>query len=289
MIGVDWGSTNIRAFRFGADGGVIESRHAAQGIAVVPRDRVEMVLTDLIGDWLADDRDILLAGMVGSRTGWLETGYAACPIDPATLARQLIAVPTPLGRCRIVPGIAWRPADAPGEVMRGEETQLLGSGIRDGCALLPGTHSKWAWIEGGRITRFRTALTGELFALLLQHSMLGQVATAGDAGDGAAFRRGVGVSLRDPALILTLFSARAAVLLGDLAPGDVSAYLSGMLIGAEIAAMPRPLGPLTIIGGQALADRYRVALSLAGIEEVTTIDGDAAAARGLWAIGIASR
>jgi len=284
MIGIDWGSSNCRAFRFAPDGAVIERRVSARGIATLQPHAIEAALGEMIGDWLAQDRDILLAGMVGSRLGWVETPYLPCPVGPAALAGALVDVASEIGRCRIVPGVAWRGDDGRGDVMRGEETQVFGSGRRDGCILLPGTHSKWVTLKDGRITGIRTAMTGELFALLLQHSLIGQVAEAGAPANEEAFARGVARSLDDPAISMTLFSARAEVLLGTLCGGDVHDIVSGLLIGAEVAAMAEGHRLLTIIGEGALAARYRTALALGGIDDVTVIDGEDAVARGLWRI-----
>jgi len=285
MIGIDWGSSNCRAFRFSPDGAVAERRVSACGIATLKPDAIEASLGEMIGDWLVQDREVLLAGMVGSRSGWVETPYLPSPVGPGALGAALVDVASDLGRCRIVPGVAWRGEDGQGDVMRGEETQVFGSGRRDGGILLPGTHSKWVALCDGRITRIRTAMTGELFALLLQHSLIGQVAEARSTGNEAAFVRGVARSLADPAISMTLFSARAEVLLGRLPRQDVSDTLSGLLIGAEVAAMAAGHRSLTIIGDGALAARYRKALALAGIDDVTLIDGADAAARGLWRIG----
>lgn len=281
MIGVDWGTTNLRAFRFSDHGAVVESRTSPRGIASLKRDEIEGVLRNLAGDWLSEDRDVVLAGMVGSRSGWVETGYVPCPVDPAVLAQGLVPVETNLADCRIVPGV--RSDD---DVMRGEETQLLGSGVQDGCVVLPGTHSKWAVMEDGRITTIRTVMTGELYALLLGRSLIGQLASEGS--DPEAFARGVERSRAEPSLATTLFSARSAVLLGQLAGEGVRDYLSGLLIGAEVATMTRDVEALTIIGEGALTQRYCTALSLCGISQVTVIDGPQAVSRGLWMIGSAA-
>jgi len=287
VIGIDWGSTNFRAFRFDAKGEVVERRLAARGaaFAITRGYAFEAVLFEAVRDWLKDDREILLAGKVGSRNGWVEAGYVSCPADSASIAAHLAEVQCSLGRCRIVPGIRCDAAGGPGEVMRGQETLLLGSGLRDGLVLLPGTHSKWATLKHGRITSFRTAITGELHSVLLEHTMLGKLADVGGTPDPEPFSRGVLRSLQDPAVIMTMFSARSDVLLGSLAPSDVRDYLSGLLIGAEIAAMKPDNVPLTVIGGIAQAERYRAALELAGVKRISVVDGDDAAARGLWAIG----
>ena len=289
MIGVDWGTSNLRAFRFDARGKVIDTRRAAAGVATVSDGNFEKVLSEAIGDWLAEDRELVLAGMVGSRSGWLEAPYLACPVELHALAQHLAEPASSIGRCRIVPGVSSMGQGGRGDVMRGEETQLLGAGLDDGVVLLPGTHSKWATLDQGRLRSFRTAMTGELFAVLLEHSLLGRQEREPDTSNMAAFKRGVLRSLDDPSLVMTLFSARAEVLLGSLAPDDVPDYLSGLLIGAEVSAMAPAQSPVTIVGEPGLAQRYRDALIAAGVEAVSLLNGEQAAARGLWMIGAALR
>lgn len=286
MIGIDWGTSNLRAYRFAAEGSVAAARRSSRGVATIGDGDFEGVLADLLGDWLADAPDILMAGMVGSRSGWVETPYLPCPADPHALAGALVEVPTRLGRCRIVPGLSVAPgADKSGDVMRGEETQIVGAGLDDGWVVLPGTHSKWARLSGGRIDHFRTAMTGELYALLLGQSLLGKLADPAADVDDTAFSRGVARSLADPSLVMTLFSARADVLLGDLVPGAVASYLSGLLIGAEVATMAPHDATITLVGDGALVALYRHALAQAGATAVTVRDGAEAVARGLWTIG----
>jgi 2-dehydro-3-deoxygalactonokinase len=169
--------------------------------------------------------------------------------------------------------------------MRGEETQLLGAEVRDGQVVLPGTHSKWATLSRGEIETFRTAMTGELYAVLLDHSLLGRLAVPSARQHDDAFTQGVARSLEDPSLVLTLFSVRASVLTGCLSGEAVGAYLSGLLIGAEVAAMiVDPTVPLTLIGGEALCQQYSTALALAGVHDLSCISGDAAMSAGLWRI-----
>jgi 2-dehydro-3-deoxygalactonokinase len=248
----------------------------------------EAVLRDLLGDWLADAPRVVLAGMIGSRNGWIEAPYLPCPADPATIARHVVRAPGSIAECWIVPGLCTGGTAAGGaraDVMRGEETQLIGAGVADGVVALPGTHGKWARMDGGRVTGFHTAMTGELFALLHDRSLLGRLAVPGDAAAEAdGFARGVTRSLATPSLAATLFSARAEVLIGGLAPEAVAGYLSGLLIGAEVAAFGCDGGRVTLVGAAGLRTRYADALAMAGVRDVAQVDGDAAVTAGLWRI-----
>ena len=286
LVGVDWGSSNLRAYRFGPDGAVIDRRESARGAARLKRDEFPQVLADTLEGWLEADARVVLAGMVGARAGWHEAPYLPCPADPAGLAAAALRVEDAPAHCFIVPGLSARDAGGVANVMRGEETQILGSGLADGTIVLPGTHSKWARVEEGRITGFSTIMTGEMYALLRNNSLLGQLAE-GDAPDDAAFTLGAQRALDNPAGALPLlFSARADVLLGSLAPQAVASYLSGLLIGGEVAAMRDAAGQgLVLICSAVLAARYQVALALAGVTDVTVVDGADAVARGLWRIG----
>jgi 2-dehydro-3-deoxygalactonokinase len=286
LIGVDWGSSNLRAYRFGPDGAVVDRRESSRGAARLKRPEFAGVLAETLDGWLDPDTLVVLAGMVGARAGWHEAPYLPCPADPADLAAAALPVEDAPARCFIVPGLSARNANGVANVMRGEETQILGSGVSDGTIVLPGTHSKWARVEGGRITGFRTVMTGEMYALLLNQSLLGQLAE-GDAPDEAAFELGAQRALDDPAGALPLlFSARADVLLGSLAPQSVASYLSGLLIGGEVAALGEAAGDgLMLICNAELAARYRVVLTLAGVADVRVLDGADAVAKGLWRIG----
>jgi 2-dehydro-3-deoxygalactonokinase len=228
--------------------------------------------------------------MIGSRQGWGEASYCACPADFDTIAAALTRVPgTALA---IVPGLICRDDDGVADVMRGEETQILGALADDArtrqVMLLPGTHSKWAIVGPAGIEAFSTFMTGELYALLVEHSILGRLAAPGS--DEEAFARGVRHSLRGTgALTHDLFSARTLALTDRLAPSAVGDYLSGLLLGNEIAAAKRWLERmgaaatrLTLVGARALVDKYRAALTIAGID--ADIGAEDAAARGLWRI-----
>jgi 2-dehydro-3-deoxygalactonokinase len=284
MIGIDWGTTNLRAYRFDASGAVVARRSSPRGAATLTPDAFADVLVETVGDWRGDNAaPIVLAGMVGSRNGWREAPYLPCPVDPERLAAAALRLDTPIGAAVIVPGVSVTGPDTVPSVMRGEETQLFGAGIRDGLVVLPGTHSKWVTMQAGKIVDFATAMTGELYAVLRDHSLLGQLADPEGAFSNEAFGRGVRRTLAVKNIVPLLFSARAEVLLGSLDPQDVASYLSGILIGAEVGALARSAA--TLIGAPHLVDLYRTAFGIYGLHDVAIVDGDDAVARGLWQIG----
>lgn len=283
LIGVDWGTTNLRAYRFDGDGRVTERRSSPHGASTLTSGSFAGVLVETVGDWCDGKIPIVLAGMVGSRNGWREAPYLPCPVDPARLASAALRFETPIGPTVIVPGVSVTAPDAIPSVMRGEETQLFGAGIRDGLVVLPGTHSKWVTMHAGMITDFATAMTGEFYAILRDHSLLGQLADPAAEFDEEIFSRGVRRSLATKNIVPVLFSARAEVLLGNLSAQGVTSYLSGVLIGGEVGALGR--SPATLIGDPHLVGLYRKAFEIYGLQDVSIVDGDDAVARGLWQIG----
>jgi 2-dehydro-3-deoxygalactonokinase len=270
LIGLDWGTSSLRAYRVAADGRALERREAARGILAVPEGRFADALAEVAGDWLAAEprTPVLAAGMIGSRQGWREAPYADCPAGPEELARGLIGVEGPGGRpVRIAPGLLARDPTGVPDVMRGEETQILGElaagGARDGRFVLPGTHSKWAEVRDGRIAGFATYMTGEVFDVMRRHSILGRLMREGAAPhDDDAFRRGLDKGAGPGAkgvLLHDLFGTRTLGLAGDLPDAALASYLSGLLIGAEIAAGREGAGadgPVTVIGSGALTALY---------------------------------
>ena len=295
LIAIDWGTTSARAYHLDVRGRILDEQSAPLGVQKVEPGNFPQALTALLGGDVPDGVPMIASGMIGSRQGWVEAPYRDCPADFDGIAAAL--TPVPGTRLRIVPGLICRDADGVPDVMRGEETQIVGALDDETLAqaaprviVLPGTHSKWALVRGRTIQTFATFMTGELYAVLREHSILGRLAAASDRGDGAALERGVRVSLRDgAALPHDLFSARTLALTGALAPGAVADYLSGLLLGAEVAAGRRWLethavtgGSVILVGEAALCERYRRALALAGIEAAAGVPD--AAARGLWRI-----
>ncbi len=277
LIGIDWGTTSFRAYRIAADGRVIATRTAAAGILKVEGGAFEAVLEREIGPWLAAAplAPVVASGMITSRQGWVEVPYCACPAGGAELAAALQRHETGAGRAiHFVPGLSLVGADGVPDVMRGEETQILGElGDEPGRSafVLPGTHSKWALAEGGRIVWFATFMTGEVFAVLKAHSILGRL-MAGEAADEEAFARGLAYARTGAGgLLKRLFSARTLGLFDRLPASGIASYLSGLLIGSEIAEARACLpdvpaaGAITVIGGSELALRYRDAIEAAGL------------------------
>ncbi|MGH8713459.1 MAG: 2-dehydro-3-deoxygalactonokinase [Casimicrobiaceae bacterium] len=290
LLAIDWGTTSCRAYALDRHGAIATERCAPLGVQRVIDGEFGQALKTLCAGVVDERVPMIACGMIGSRQGWVEAPYCDCPADFGAIAAGLTTVPgTALA---IVPGLIWRDDDGIADVMRGEETQILGA-LAEGAAarravLLPGTHSKWAVVGRDGIEAFSTFMTGELYALLVEHGILGRLLAPGE--DDAALEQGVCHSLRgDAAITHDLFAARTLALTDELAPSAVGDYLSGLLIGAEIAAgqrwlhrLHRAVLPLTLIGAPALVRRYRRALAIAGID--ADIGAEDAAARGLWRI-----
>jgi len=284
FIGVDWGTSNLRVMRIGEGGTILDVRNDNRGAARLTAEQFRGVLHDVASDWVSDTNHVLVCGMAGARGKWRETGYRSCPaglndLTPIVLDDADAAI-------AIVPGVAMAWQTTRADVMRGEETQVLGLPERFHSSLVvtPGTHSKWIHFEDDRIRNFCTFMTGELFAAVRSGTVLGE--EMGDPGvDMAAFEDGVRRSLADRALTATLFSVRAQRLSGILSPASMADYLSGLLIGAEIAAQDKVFDrTITLVGAPALNDRYVAALAMAGFEDVHVLDANTATARGLWRI-----
>jgi 2-dehydro-3-deoxygalactonokinase len=296
LIALDWGTSSLRAYLLGAEGAVIDSARTAEGIMQVEVGDFPGAFDRIAGGWRRrwPGLPALAAGMIGSAQGWVEAPYVACPAGADELAAGLAAVPGPA--LSIVPGIV-QAAPAP-NVMRGEEVQVFGAlELRPDLGgrarlLLPGTHAKWVTAVEGRITGFETYMTGELFAALRDHSILGRFARDGappPAPDeaAAAFLRGAAAARDAEDIAGLLFSARALVLTGGLAPGESLDYLSGLLIGDEIrAARPDPGAPLLLVGDPALCARYMRALSAFGIRGAEEVAD--ATVTGLWRVAVAA-
>ena len=288
MIGVDWGTTSFRAFRIARDGAIRDRRTALRGLLNVPDNRFADTLREEIGPWLAAGEDhVLLSGMIGSRQGWIEAPYLPCPAGAPEVAAALVAIEFDWGQVKLVPGLSAADEAGVAEVMRGEETQVfgvLGAMGGSGLACLPGTHSKWVQVEGGRIIGFTTHMTGEVFGALRGHTILGRMMREGPA-DGAPFDTGVGRSGDPGGLLHHIFGARSLVLAGQLAETEAAAYLSGILIGHEVrAALAERQGEVVhVIGSPELTLLYARAISAQG-GYPERHDGEAAAL-GLALIG----
>ncbi len=302
LLAIDWGTSAVRLYSMDERGSIQSQRSAPLGVARIVDGNFGAALTELCGGAVPPQVPMIACGMIGSRQGWIEAPYLECPANFSALATTLSHVPGM--RLMIVPGLICH--DGVPDVIRGEETQIVGAVDEDSdsptVVVLPGTHSKWALVEQARIDTFATFMTGELYAVLREHSILGRLIgpkdsqQAATSEDSDAFARGVRYSLRAPAaLSRDIFSARTLALTKELAPSGVDDYLSGLLIGAEIAAgrdwlrtkyplLDERSRPLILLGAAALAQKYLRALTLANID--ATIGPDDAAARGLWRIAL---
>ncbi len=273
FIAVDWGTTNRRAYRIDSSGECRDEFEDSKG-----------VLTIASGDFGAAVAEIrqrlgahpmLLAGMIGSNRGWKEAPYVPCPAGLDELSGRLVWAGATEA---IVPGLSYA-GDDRADVMRGEEVQLLGAvsaGLVDPNALVchPGTHNKWAQLNGGAIQSFRTVMTGELFSLLKDHSILGDL-LSGEVGANDTFRSAVRFSLRNDALPAELFAIRARVLLGQARKEDAASYASGLLIGTDvrIGLSQSSVEEVAVIGRPELTRLYAAAIAETG-KSATELDGE---------------
>lgn len=275
-IAADWGTSNLRAWGIGDDGAVLFSRSSDQGMGRLTRERYPDALTHLLGDVIAPEGeplDVLICGMAGARQGWLEAPYIETPaaLDEIWRLAVIPAMPGSRLRPRILPGVCQRGGND--DVMRGEETQLLGllasqPGF-DGVVCMPGTHAKWVSLSERRIARFATAMTGELFDVLRTHSVLRH--SLGGEIDPTERREGMleGLATGTSAperLTAVLFRARASALLAGRSPSWCDGFLSGLLIGAEIGGRREWIGSaeIPLIGGSGLAEVYLTGLEMIG-------------------------
>ncbi|MDD1002813.1 2-dehydro-3-deoxygalactonokinase [Pseudomonas sp. TNT2022 ID642] len=317
LIALDWGTTSLRAYKLAAGGVVLEQRALSSGIMQLPKtprvingrecaDGFELAFDEACGDWLdaQPDLPVIACGMVGSVQGWREAAYCETPANVANLGKSLQTVVSLRGPVvHIVPGVIQR-SRLP-NVMRGEETQVLGVlqnlPIEAGADLLiglPGSHSKWVDVVDGCITHFDTFMTGEVFAVLSEHSILGRTQKHSVTFDGQAFDRGVQVAQStdgELGVLSTLFSARTLGLTGELSPTAQADYLSGLMIGHELAALATVqrcrrnnpnLPSIILIGNAQLCARYSRALDACGFANVTL--AEQATERGLWQLALAA-
>ncbi|WP_374472556.1 2-dehydro-3-deoxygalactonokinase [Phenylobacterium sp.] len=293
LLACDWGTTNLRAWTLDAEGRIVEHREFDLGVSrLAPGEAARRFEAEVRPAFGAEGLPAILCGMVGSNLGWTVAPYADCPAGLNDLARRLVAVEAHGGWVRIVPGMRSEGLAGSPDVMRGEETQLMGwlaqhPDRRRGRQVVchPGTHAKWMLVEDGRLVRFVTAMTGELFAVLGKHSVLKSDAPADDMD---AFGQGLAAAGDGDALAARLFTARARVVGGGRSAESTPSYLSGLLIGAEVAAVPRLLGVppqarVTLLGDARLCELYERALAARGVTH-ETFDGEAAAVAGLFAL-----
>ena len=298
LLACDWGTTNLRAWALDEGGAILARKDFPLGVArLAPGEAARRFGQEVRPALSAERGPAILCGMVGSNLGWTSAPYAEVPTSLADLAARVVTVEDAGGPVRIVPGVRAPGFNGQGDVMRGEETQLFGwlaadperaKGRRLVCH--PGTHTKWIVVEDGRLSAFVTAMTGDLFAVLTQHSVLRNDTPP---EDGEAFDEGVSAAGDGDALAARLFTARARVVGLGRPAETTSSYLSGLLIGADVAAAPGLLGcaadaGVALLGDARLCGLYARALRIRGVRS-ETFDGEAAAVAGLYALHLTGR
>ena len=261
FIAVDWGTTNRRAYLLDSSGHCSNEFEDSKGLLSVSTSEFPAAVAEIRGK--LGDHPMLLAGMVGSNRGWKEAPYVPCPAGIDDLVAKLVWADK---REAIVPGVSYI-ADGRGDVMRGEEVQLLGAvaaGLVDPDAVVchPGTHNKWAELRGGRIHKFQTIMTGELFSLLKDHSILSDL-LIGEVGVNDTFCAAARYAINNEALPADLFSVRANVILGEAKKEDAASYTSGLLIGTDVRiGLATPIAAdIVVIGRPELTKLYAAAIA----------------------------
>ncbi|MDA9491400.1 2-dehydro-3-deoxygalactonokinase [Bradyrhizobium sp. CCBAU 11361] len=288
-VAVDWGTSSFRLWLIDRAGRVLAERRSDEGMLAAAKTGFAGVLQSHLAAIEAPDHlPVLVCGMAGAKTGWVEAGYVDTPAPLSAILKQAVRVPGEARDIRILPGIAQRDVKAP-DVMRGEETQLLGAlglaAAGEALVCMPGTHSKWVRVKDGTVAHFSTFMTGELFSVVSRETILSlAVAGADDAEDVASFKTAVKAAFEAPAFAANLlFGARSRQLLFGGTPAAARETLSGTLIGVELAAGLSgavPKAGVTLIASGRLAMLYRLAFDALPVI-VTPIDADEAVRRGL--------
>ena len=288
-VAVDWGTSSFRLWLVNRSGQILAERRSGEGMLAAAKTGFPAVLrSHLAAVETPDHLPVLICGMAGAKTGWVEAGYVDTPAPLAAILEQAARVPGEARDIRILPGIAQRDAAAP-DVMRGEETQLLGAlGLEaagEAMVCMPGTHSKWVRVKDGTVAGFSTFMTGELFSVVSRETILSlAVANAEDAEDVASFRAAVKAAFEAPAFAANLlFGARARQLLFGGTPAAARETLSGTLIGVELAAGLSgavPKAGITLVASGRLAALYRLAFDTLAVT-VQQVEADEAVRRGL--------
>lgn len=287
LIALDWGTSSLRVALLDGQGRPLEERSLARGILTVAPGGFPAVFDAACGDWMrAGNALALISGMAGSRQGWIEAPYCPCPAGFADIAARLAWVEP--GRIALIPGLSCEVRGVP-DVMRGEEIQVYGAmqllGVRQGLFVLPGTHSKWVRIAGGRIETFSTFMTGEFYGLLRRHSILARTLPEADGEFNApAFQQAVHHALQSGNLLHTAFSARTLSLFDRLPAAALPSYLSGLVIGEELRSqqLDARSESVIVVGSPALTQRYEAALQALGVPVRSA--GSEATWCGLWAL-----
>jgi 2-dehydro-3-deoxygalactonokinase len=273
FIAVDWGTTNRRAYLIDSAGKRTQEFEDAKGILSVPDGGFPAAISE-IREKLGD-KPLLMAGMIGSNRGWKEAPYVPCPAGIDDLVAKLVWAGD---REAIVPGVSYL-GNGRADVMRGEEVQLLGALAAgfvesDGLVCHPGTHNKWASIHNERLHDFRTVMTGELFSLLKEHSILADL-LKGDVSDNQVFRDAARHAIFTESLPAELFSVRANVLLGQMKKEDAASYASGLLIGTDVRiGLQVPTGAQIMVMGRPELTRLYVAALQEAKRETLELEGE---------------
>jgi len=285
MIAVNWGTTNFRAYKLNAQGQVEGEKSSNRGAVIVPAGSFQQALMAEVKDWLdAGEVQILMCGMVGARRGWKEAPYLPVPADFEQMVQGVIKLEVDGFDARIVPGLIGADSAGVPDVMRGEETEIMGCSAEAGGAAhfcLPGTHTKWVRMEEGRIGTFATSMTGDLFRAIRESTIL-RSCTQHEPNDDEAFLLGVARAGQDGELGHQLFGVRTLVLTGKMNDKSASSYLSGLLIGNEIRETARKEDSVHLIGEPSLCLLYQKAMREFGMN--STIEPEGAALRGLQRI-----
>lgn len=287
-VAVDWGTSSFRLWLIDRAGGVVAERRSPEGMMAAAKLGFAAVLQshlDAVG--AANDLPVVICGMAGARQGWVEAGYIDTPAHLALILQRAVPVPGQSRDIRILPGIAQRDPRAP-DVMRGEETQLLGAlgadAAGEAVVCIPGTHSKWARVSGGTVERFATFMTGELFSVVSRETILSHAVVGANEEDTEAFKSAVIAAFETPALAANLlFRVRSSQLLYGSSPSSAREKISGTLIGLELAAGlagDRPRSGITLVASGRLAVLYRLAFETFSVA-VQSIDAEEAVRRGL--------
>jgi 2-dehydro-3-deoxygalactonokinase len=275
FVAGDWGTSRLRLFLCDARGVVLDAIDGP-GISAVTLP-FDQLFESLMRPWESRYGRLaaVLCGMIGSSIGWAQTPYIACPADPEKIIDGCSALRA--GGVHIVPGVRCVNRLQAPDFMRGEETQILGAvtldpTLRQGRRLLclPGTHTKWVLLEEGIISEFITAPTGEVFGALRDHSVLVPGDSRSEPVDGGgAFEQGIKRFNDSPQtqVLHRLFECRSRMLNGELSAPHTAAFLSGLLIAADVSgalqefANSIPEATVYLIGEPRLTRLYAAALS----------------------------
>jgi 2-dehydro-3-deoxygalactonokinase len=287
-ICADWGTSNLRVYLMNGDGSLVEEKKSDQGL-LAAKGKFKETLEGLCQQWFQQysGASVYLSGMIGSREGWVDAGYLDTPYNLTGLPNHLKAVPDQPRPTWIVPGVRhFEKNDNSADIMRGEETQILGAiehlDINDAIFVLPGTHSKWVQISNRHLMYFNTYMTGEMYNIIKENSILRFSVEDGHPELDDAFIHGVELAKKGASLLNQLFTVRTSDVLGLIPKESQASHLSGILIGQEVSHARTHFGdkPIYLIGSDHLTSLYQGALRHLG-HDTQLISGDIASRAGL--------